>query len=602
VTTWTIDWDAVPSELQRDRLVRQEAELHARLDPVSGLVRQPAPGHSSETRHLEAVHCGRTTAEWIALRCLLHGPTPEERPALAALAQLQVTTPGDPFFGCSRWYGEETRPHDTNAAFFIGRLLAVRWLLAPGSTELPPYFQHAAAWFAHECREPILYYPNKIISDGCLGLALAHLRGDAALQATAEAFLDRWCSYTERRGWGWGENLSTGYTGVILDAFWLALPFLPPGALRCRLLALQDELVENLAFHSPEQPVPAIRSYNFIGDTRCRGGIFRVLDLPGAEAGIAPSWLSALLLHMAGPDVQARIADHRPPHTEPIRRRVQRIFGDTAATSYVEGAFRLGTISRFPVMPGCNQHSGWGLGWQSMPTAFLVEQQNYGFLQWSTCIADDIVCTHPASGFHTGYGAPALFAEPILPETITTSRQQDGIAISVRSLFRLANVAAAIADQWRVPAFRGTCSVDRVSVGKGERVAVPGWAVLLYPGGAVAVRALQVLAYGATTIAAPALHVAWEDDTLLLRQTLREGPPEPLAQERIECGWVTVLLPGVDSAEEATARLAEVTVAERWHLDGELPRQPWHGIRSVRVTAPGIDLALDLDPWLLPRT
>lgn len=606
---WSVDWERVPAELRRGRLETLEAQLAARYDAGCGLLRQEGPGHTVEVRQLAAVHEGRATAEWVALRCLLRGPTPEELPVLAALAGLQVTEVGHPRFGCSRWYGEETAVHDTNAAFFITRLLAVRWQLDPGCAATPvgallrPYFERAAVWFAHECREPSLFYPNKIISDGCLCVALAQVLDDRELRATAEAFLDRWCTYTERRGWGFGENLSTGYAAVILDAFWLALSFLPQGALRQRLLALQDELIENLAFHAPEQLVPAIRSYNFAGETRCRGGIYGVLGLVDCEPGTAPAWLSALLLQVNGVDVQTRVAQLREQRPiGGVRRRTQRVFDDTAATSYIEGALRLGTLNRFPAIPGCNQHPTWGLGWQSMPTAFLVADQNYGFVQWETRLKDGDRRAHPSSGFLTGHATPALFAERWLPEMLTLCRQQDRVAVTVRTVFRLANQCERLADQWRVPAFRGECWVDGQAVRCPQTVAVPGWAVLLYPGGAVAIRALQPLNVGADTVTPAALRVAWDADTLLLCQTLWEGPAARLEQERVESGWITVLLPGVASGAEAEACLAAYRIEDRWEADGELPRQSWQHRRRVNVTGPDVNLEFEVDPWRLPRT
>ncbi len=599
----------VPPDLDRTRLEAYEAALASRLDPACGLLRQDGPGHTVECRALSAVHDGRATAEWVALRCLLRGPTPEEQPAIDALLRLQVTAPESPRFGCSRWYGEETTTHDTNAAFFICRLLAVRWLLdarcadTPAGAVLRPYFARSAAWFAHECREPILYYTNKILSDGCIALALAHILDEPGLRAEAEAFLDRWCAYTENRGWGWGENLSVGYAAVILDAFWLALQVLPVGERRQRLLRLHDKLVENLAFHAPEQPVPAIRTYNFAGETRCRGGIYSVLGLMAFDPGATPAWLSALLLANSGSDVQARVtAVCASRSTAPVRRRTQRIFDDTVATTYIEGGARLGTINRFPVMPGCNQHLTWGLGWQSMPASFLVQDRNYGYVQWETRLADGGRRTHPSSAFLGGHSAPALFAEALLPEMVSVSRQQDRVAVTVRSVLRLANVCGGLWDQWRVPSFCGQCRVDGQEVRSPQTIGTEGWGVLLYPGCAVALRALQVLPYGAAAPLTGTARVEWQDGALLVRQILWPGPATQLLQERVECGWVTVLLPGVADGSEAEARLREFRIVETWPADAEWPRQAWQRSRRVQVAGPGVDLTLEVDPWRLPRT
>ena len=607
--SWTVDWPQAPAELARARLEKCETELAAKYDPACALVWHEGPGHSLETRTLASVHDGRTTAEWVALRYLLYGANPGERPVIEALLRLQVTTPGSPRFGCSRWYGEETQVYDTNAAFFICRLLVVRWLLEPDPATtalgplLRPYFERSAVWFAQECREPSLYYPNKIISDGCLCLALAHILDDKALLATANAFLTRWCSYTEKRGWGWGENLSVVYTSVILDAFWLALHFLPRGDLRHRLLTLHDELLANLAFHAPEQPVPAIRTYNFTGETRCHGGIYAVLGLSTAEPGTSPAWLNALLLRMSGADVQEHVSRLRvAPVSAAPRRREQRIFDDTVASTYIEGSARLGAVNRFPVMPGCNQHPTWGLGWQSMPVSFAVAGRNYGFLQWTTRLADGGRRGHPAAGFHGGYSAPALFAEKELPETLSLSHHQDRVAVTVRSIFHLANVAEEIVDQWRIPGFSGECRVDGQVVQSPQSASAAEWVLLVYPEATVAIRPLLRLAVGAESPTAAPVEVAWEEGALLLRQTLWRGPAQRLDQQRAEAGWVTVILPGVAEAAEASRRLADYRVEENWLVDGELPRQAWQHIRRVHVHGPDANLVLEVDPWRLPRT
>ncbi len=596
------------TNLECGKLKAYEAELAARFDANWGMLRGTGPGHSAEVRDLPSVHDGRGTAEWVTLRFLLHGATPEEQPALEALAALQITDPDDPFFGCSRWYGEETKPHDTNAAFFIARLLVVRWRLdkevagTPAGTLLHDYFRNAAAWFAKECRDPILYYPNKIISDGCLALALATILDDDALRATAVAFLERWCDYSETRGWGYGENMSLGYVNVILDAFWLAFAFLPAGSLRERLLTLQDELVGNLALHAPFQMVPAIRSYNFGGETRGAGGAYSVLGLADATPDTKPNWLSDLLLREAGEDVHQRLARAcKSTRQTAGQQHAQRVFEDTTATTYIQNGLRLGTLNRFPVIPGCYQHPTWGLGWQSMPAAFLVEDLDYGFVQWETQLTDSDRRTHPAADFHNGHARPALFAEKWLPEVITSCAQDKRAALVVRSMLRLSNVAAELTDQWRIPAFSGECWLDVRQVRSPQTVETDGWLLLLYPQGAIALRPLQVLACGEETVRAPLVTVAWERDALLLRQSLYHGPAERLEQERVESGWAAVLLPGTTDAQAAAMELQGYSLEESWHADGELPRQSGQNIRRTRLTGPDTDVTIEVDPWYLPR-
>jgi hypothetical protein len=606
---WNIDWQRVPVQLQRETLEKFEAVVAAKYDPEWEMLRSEGPGHTDEVRGLASVHDGRATAEWLALRYMLHGASESELPVIEALARMQVTKENDNKFGCSRWYGEETKPADTNAAFFIARLLVVRWMLEPNVAKGPvgalllPYFKRSAVWFAHECKNPILYYPNKIISDGCLSYALAHILNDNDLLATAESFLDRWCTYTEKRGWGWGENTSLGYAGVMLDAFWLALYFLPAGDLRKRILALQDELIENLAFHAPNHPVPGIRSYNFLGETRYHGGVYAVLGLTEPEANTAPAWLSALLLQISGNDVNKRVAQMVGKNKKSIiSRRNQRIFDDVSATTYIEGGGRLGTINRFPALPGCNQHPNWGLGWQSMPTAFLIDNIDFGFLQWETKMKDDKHRTHPSSGFLTGYASPALFAEKWLPEMISSSSQQDRVAVTVRTVMHLSNNSKLLADQWRIPSFSGQCHVGLSHIHPSLTETTDSWVIMLYKGYAVAVRALQSMPYGFDSPMESNIHVEWDNDTLQLRQYLYNGKAKRLEQERIECGWITILVPNVNSYVEAHSCLSQYQISENWMEEGDIPRQQRQFIRKVKVTAPGVNVELSVDPWALPRT
>ena len=281
--------------------------------------------------------------------------------------------------------------------------------------------------------------------------------------------------------------------------------------------------------------------------------------------------------------------------------RVQRIFGDTYATSYKRGPVRLGAINRFPVMPGSYHFPKWGNGWQSMPVSFLIEGVNCGYLQWETTL-DHSVRGHPSYGFLGGYSSPPLFDEQTLPEVFTVSRQQDHAVITIRTMLHLANRAGEISDQWRIPQFKGECWTNHLQVQPGAIVETDNWVLLKYAEAIVAIRALQCLGADAKAPEKARLEIAWEDKGLLIRQYLAKGEIRRIEQDRIESGWVTIVLGSCSTVEEAHARLEGYQIYEDWLNDGEVSRSDRMQIRTVDLKSMSADISLRHDPWLLPRS
>lgn len=164
-------------------------------------------------------------------------------------------------------------------------------------------------------------------------------------------------------------------------------------------------------------------------------------------------------------------------------------------------------------MPGSYQHPTWGLGWQSFPVSFSVKDQQVSYLRW---YVDDstAVRTHPAEDYRTAYLMPALFAKPLYPEVKTRSAQQANALVVVRSMTRLHNRAAEIADEWVIHRYDG--EVERVVNAAGDRE----WLVLRYPGCAVAVTALSGICAGAEARAAQPVTVVREEGRIRLRRPL----------------------------------------------------------------------------------
>lgn len=267
----------------------------------------------------------------------------------------------------------------------------------------------------------------------------------------------------------------------------------------------------------------------------------------------------------------------------------ERIFDASRSYTWIGQHTRLGSINRFPVMPGSYQHPVWGLGWQSFPVSFSVKDQQVSYLRW---YVDDSasVRTHPAEDYRTAYLMPALFAEPLYPEVETRTAQQANALVVVRSMTRLHNRAAEIADEWVIHRYDG--EVERVVNAAGDRE----WLVLRYPGCAVAVTALKCIAAGADARAALPVTVVREEGRIRLRQVLYSGSGSMLAQARLEAGWAVVCLDEAAESADIQKLLDTVTVEDTLRDDREVPREPWALVRSIVLTAghqPPVQLNVD---------
>lgn len=576
----------------------------------------PRPGHTKEASVFSEVHPGRETAAYYAGGVMAGALDAEEgRRMLVQLGRLQLNDPASPHFGGFRWYREETRINDTNAAFFIMSPLAQVALLFPSRIPashrglLQPMFAGARHWFARECREPILYYPNKIISDGALLLALAELTGDAEAFADGVTFFERWLDYTRRRGWGWGENMSLGYLGIIASSLQLAAYCLRERS-RPLAIGLHEELaklLELLRFHDGEELVPTIRSYNFQGEVRRPSVMWR---LAGVAAADGPEhhndlWMltgealfeqytsGALALPEAAPQPVPRV-------------RYERVMDDAHAYTWVGRQSRLGSLTRFPVLAGCYQWPTWGLGWQSFPVSFSVAGEQVGFLRWMVS-ESGALRAHPAESQPKAYLNPALFAESHYPDVETRCSQNGSALLAVRSLTAVNNRAAEIADEWLVPRFRQEAELHEIA---GEDGVARTWAVLRYPGVTVAIAALDGIAADGTARAAAQLELLRAPDALRVRRVLYHGEERTVVHPRLESAWAVIVREaepggGAEGAaadappeREATAAwLRRVAVRDVSARDGETPRAPHEELRQLAVSGPSVpEVRLTVDP------
>ncbi|MFD1903933.1 hypothetical protein ACFSQ7_07410 [Paenibacillus rhizoplanae] len=200
------------------------------------------------------------------------------------------------------------------------------------------------------------------------------------------------------------------------------------------------------------------------------------------------------------------------------------------------------------------------------------------YLRW---YVDDstAVRTHPAEEYRSAYLMPALFAGPLYPEVETRSAQQGNALVVIRSMTRVHNRAAEIADEWLVHRYDG--EVEAVVNTAGDRE----WLVLRYPDCAVAVTALRGLDSKAEAHAVLPVTVVREEGRIRLRQVLYSGSGSMLALPRLEAGWAVVCLDEAAESADIQQQLDTVTIEDTQRDDREVPREPWAQIRSIRLTA-----------------
>ncbi|QGQ98395.1 hypothetical protein EHS13_27660 [Paenibacillus psychroresistens] len=575
-------------------------ELARNLNWSDGLVRISHPGHTREASQHAECHEGRTSADYYAVGSLL-GRIDELQgmKILTELSKLQISDPQHPQYGGMRWYKEETVINDTNAAFFILMPLTTIRFLYPGSFPasqigmLDTMMDAGLEWFAHECTDPILYYPNKIISDGALLLTLSRIRSHEIYYSKAVDFFEKWEAYTICRGWGWGENISMHYLPIILNALSLACKALKPAEaeLKCKLQKQMDALLDYIRFQGPGELVPSIRSYNFDGKAEKSSFLWIIAGLRHnvmdeiKQDSIVNNWsltamISLLLFEESWNEPQT-------VQLETPRVRKEHIFDQSYSYTWVGQAGRLGSINQFPVIPGSYQWPTWGLGWQSFPVSFRIEGAQLGYLRWSVK-ENGGQRTHPARNKET-YLSPALFGEEWYPDVQTQCAQAEHMLLVCRSMAGINNQAAELADEWVIHRFEG------------KILRMEDWVILQYKQAAVAIRALNGISYSQQERAAQGIHLKQVGESVYLRQVLYSGDETTLQHPRLEAAWAVLFLDNITDKAEILQRLEKVAIADISRPDGEVPRISYHEIRQLEMADDSCKVALTIDPFSMNK-
>ncbi|WP_158606901.1 hypothetical protein [Paenibacillus ginsengarvi] len=567
-----------------------------------GLIRTDGPGHTRAVSKLERTHAGRPTAAYYAA-AILCGELNEAfgSDILQALRSLQIADETSTYNGAFLWYREETQVSDSNAAFFTLMPLVCLALCKPEAIpaghrkQLEEMMRLALRWFARETEHPSLYYPNKIVSDGALYMAMAHLLEENGHYEKAVRFFERWSAYTTDRGWGWGENISPGYIRIVVTGLRLACLTLREehAGLRERLQAHMDTLLSYNAFHGDHEFVPAIRSYNFEGHTRQSSLMLRLAGVIDSDSALLYrkeglwNWINFYLLFERELELPPQQAAQPVP-----RERKEHVFDGSYATSWIGHHGRLGSLNRFPVIPGSYQWPTWGLAWQTFPVSFSVNEEQISYLRW-LIREGDYVRSHPAKSYGDNYLSPALFRESYYPDIQLRSAQHENALVVVRSMSGIHHVFAEAADEWMVKRFTGT--VTSYESGAGV-----SWIVLHFAAADVAIAALNGISSDMRRRGTIKPEVEREEDQLRIRQVLYRGEETVHHFARLETGWAVVHFDRRLAGDELHRRLDRLSITDRSFQDGEVPRAAHDELREIRLFD-GTDCLTELriDPYTL---
>ena len=360
-------------------------------DEKIGLWAEDCHGHTADTKELAKVH-PILKAAWI----LVHAGMDD------SLKNLQIgrildnirsvqEKEGDNK-GCIRWYWEDKKISDTNAAFFTGLGLIVfhyefaSILCRKDYETLKVILDDLSYWFDRELKdiETNLRYPNKCLGDLVCAWLLAEINDD--VNADLIETMDRGLGYYLEKDWGWGEHMSDGYSKVCQDELVAMLMYSKelPAHLMDKVEQLYRELLSIDAVFGEGPRVPAIRSYSFEQSPRTKKRV--------------PIEVQPYVKQIRSLTPDQNIYTHNLIRNLAFKHNIQERFSVSAsaceeinipcydgaeAQAIVLKNMRAGAMSRYPIMNGIDQ-TKWGLAWQSFPVAFWHSNGDWGFLQWES--------------------------------------------------------------------------------------------------------------------------------------------------------------------------------------------------------------------------
>jgi len=441
------------------------ANWNAAWDDKAGLWWQDGAGHTEAVAELKRVHSIPAAAArlLVAAEAKSLGRISTSK-VLAAIAASQVVEEG-PARGCFKWYAEESKPVDTDAAYLTGMsLIALRLThfndLSSGDQKtLTVMLGNLNVWFQRAVRNTAPNCASKCLGDMVCCWLLLEINGlddDGTLHNT----MTDAAHYLNRQHWGWGEHLSDTYSSLCLDALSMLLLLaqrLPRDVrfafqqLFDKLLALEDQ------FDGPR--VPAVRSNAFTSSPAHRNYREHVLAMgvrSASDMNVSPSAPRRDEIPPLGDrPVLGSVLANKRWHESVLGRHARghdlRVpcFGESMAAARIEKDVRLGTITHFPIMPGTD-YQDWGLSWQCFPVAVWKPEGDWGFMQWETR-AGSRTRAHPAEDRQSALAGNAL-TQTVNPPIVgrTYCIQQGGDALILRLMPMVTSEWDSLHDRFRL--------------------------------------------------------------------------------------------------------------------------------------------------------
>lgn len=568
------------------------------------LIRTKGSGQTKEVAELEIVHSGRESSSIYVLGKLVKSIDEiRGENILKAIEELQVKNKSDNMFGSFKMYREESKPLDTNAAFFtmlpliIIRLYEPSYLSTKELEVIDRMVNDSASWFSKECENPILYYTNKIISDGALLTCIGKLTDNESYKKQAREFLLKWLDYTEKRGYGWGENLSLGYNAVTIQGFALIKKTLDytieDQKIITRFDKLEEEILDIFRFHNGYEFTPTIRTYNITGELKIHSLIYNLAGVKGnslcenynllnQQERKHPVFNIAIALMVYGNRLYLDNEDLKSKHIlsdlKIPRIKETRIMDDKKSYTWLGKNGGLGSINKFPVIEGSYQHKTWGLGWQCCPVNMIVYNNQVSMLRFNVNDGKKFR-HHPHKEKHIAYLDLALFSESYYPEVKTACSQKNNTLITIRSINNLRNNVKSISDSFDIQRFNGDVSEYNVNNRQ--------WVILSYEKATVMITPLLGIKacdeINDHCISQNNISISKDGTNLSLIQWLYTGQEKILYDDRISSGWVIHFVDSFLEKEDIKKDLSEFVINDLCYADCEVPREErWH-IHDVLV-------------------